>query len=594
MKITQALYPVLFLGILFSSCNQTDADDIIIEDEDEVEAPVNSDYFDDDISSAMDANKADHEESGDDSYDTNDATIIQLNGSSISVSGTVANVTVSGTLATITNSGTYTIQGTLNDGQIAVDTESEEAVKIILNDVKASNSSNAPFNVISAEKVIVFLPDGTSNTFSDTENYVFEDDDDEPNATFFSKADLSIYGNGKLTINGNYNDALTSKDGLVIGGGEFIINSVDDGIRGKDYLVINGGDFTLNTYGDAFKSDNEDDEDRGYILINDGVFDVTTTGGDGFSAETDLMVIAGTFELNTGGGSSNYDEDVSAKGLKAVVNNLIEGGTFTIDSADDAVHCDGNIAIHYGTFDIASGDDAIHADEQLTINDGKITITESYEGLESNVITINGGEIRLVSSDDGINAAGGADSSGTRPGQSNGFSSSSNSYIYFQGGYIVVEAGGDGIDANGSISMTAGTVIVNGPASGANGILDFDGSFHISGGTLIGAGTSNMAQTPSSDSDQNSMIVYLSQQTTNTLFAIEDSDGNNILTFSPSLRYAAVVYSSPSLEDGKKFNIYTGGSASGTESDGLYTSPTYTQGTLVGSFTVTSNITTVR
>jgi hypothetical protein len=594
MKITQVFYPLLFLGILFSSCNQNDGDDIIIEDEDEVEAPVNSDYFDNDISSAMEANKADHEESEDNSYDTNDATIIQLNGSSISVSGTVANVTVSGTLATITNSGTYIVQGTLNDGQIAVDTESEEAVKIILNDVTASNSSNAPFNVISAEKVIVFLLDGTSNTFTDTENYVFEDDDDEPNATFFSKSDLSIYGNGKLTINGNYNDALTSKDGLVIGGGEFIINSVDDGIRGKDYLVINGGDFKLNTDGDAFKSDNDDDEDRGYILINDGVFDVTTTGGDGFSAETDLMVVAGTFELNTGGGSSNYNEDVSAKALKAVLNNLIEGGTFNINSADDAVHCDGNIAIHNGTFEIASGDDAIHADEQLTINDGKISITESYEGLESNVITINGGEIRLVSSDDGINAAGGADSSGTRPGQSNGFSSSSNSYIYFQGGYIVVEAGGDGIDANGSISMTAGTVIVNDPASGGNGILDFDGSFHISGGTLIGAGTSNMAQTPSSDSDQNSMIVYLSQQTANTLFAMEDSEGNNVLTFSPSIRYAAVVYSSPALEDGKKFNIYTGGSASGTESDGLYSSPTYTQGTLVGSFTVTSNITTIR
>lgn len=593
MKIKKPNFTLFLMLTVFAFSCQEDVQDIIIEDEEEVAAPVNSDYFDDTISDAMSNNKADHEEEGDSEYDVSNATIIQLNGNSITVTG--SDVEVDGTLATITNSGTFMIQGTLNDGQIAVDTESEETVKIILNSTQVSNSTNAPFNVISAEKVIVYLPDGSNSIFTDAAEYVYADEEeDEPNAAFFSKADLSFYGSGAITVNANYNDGITSKDGLVIGGGSFKVTSVDDGIRGKDYLVINDGEFTLATDGDAMKSDNDDDEDRGYILVNGGNFKITTSAGDGFSAETDLMITDGTFELTTGGGSGNFDEDISAKGLKAGVNNLLEGGLFTIDAADDGIHCDGNMAIQNGTFTIASGDDGIHADEQLTINSGTITITESYEGLESNIITINDGEIHIVSSDDGINAAGGADSSGTRPGQSNSFSSSSDSYIYFQGGYIFVDADGDGIDANGSISMTAGTILVNGPSSNGNGAIDYDRTFQISGGILLAVGSSNMAQAPSNTSDQNSILATFSQQSANTPVSILSSDGTNLLTYVPTKSFSSLVLSSPDFTDGSQFSLYTGGSVSGTGKDGFYENGNYTQGNLVSSFTITSNVVVVK
>ncbi len=65
------------------------------------------------------------------------------------------------------------------------------------------------------------------------------------------------------------------------------------------------------------------------------------------------------------------------------------------------------MTINGGTFVLASGDDGMHADETLEVNGGDIRIANSYEGLESAVITINDGDIHVVASDDGVNVAGG-------------------------------------------------------------------------------------------------------------------------------------------------------------------------------------------
>lgn len=134
------------------------------------------------------------------------------------------------------------------------------------------------------------------------------------------------------------------------------------------------------------------------------------------------MIIDGKFSLSSGGGSnSSINEETSAKGIKSVIGLTIDGGTFTIDYADDAVHSNENLVINGGTFVISSGDDAFHADSNLEVNDGDISITKSYEGIESSAITINDGDIRIVSSDDSLNVAGGNDGSATDwiPGQNN-------------------------------------------------------------------------------------------------------------------------------------------------------------------------------
>jgi len=203
------------------------------------------------------------------------------------------------------------------------------------------------------------------------------------------------------------------------------------------------------------------------------------------------------------------------------------------------------------------------------------------------LLTINGGNISVVSDDDGINGAGGND------GSSYGNFTSGDNYLYINGGYIYVNSTGDGIDVNGAIEMTGGTVIVNGPISNSNGALDYDTTIKISGGFLVAAGSSGMLQAPGTSSTQYSVAVGISESA-GTLFNIQTSDGTtSLLTFSPAKTYQAVVFSSPDLTKGSSYDIYYGGSSTGTPENGLYTDGAYSGGTKYDSFTVSGMVTFV-
>ncbi len=452
------------------------------------------------------------------------------------------------------------------------------------------------------------LADATENTISDGASYVFADPvDDEPNAAIFSASDLTISGNGSLTVEGNYNDGIASKDGLTIAGGSITVSAVDDGIRGKDYVVVEDSVITIDAQGDGLKSDNEEDATKGYIAIQNGLYDITA-GGDAITAQTDVLISDGEFSLSSGGGSgSRIDETASAKGIKAVVSVIIDNGTFTVDSADDAIHSNDTVTINNGVFTLATGDDALHADSSLTINAGEIRITTSYEGIESAVITINGGDIALVSSDDGINVAGGNDGSGMnagmmpggRPRQGGGpgqdaFANTGNYYLYINGGTIVVDAAGDGIDANGAIEMTDGLVIVNGPTANMNGALDYDAGFNISGGYLVAAGSAGMAQAPGESSSQYSLLLnFPSPLPAGTMIHIQTSEGDALLTYAPQKVFQSIAFSSPSLEQGASLEVYDGGSSTGTVISSLYQDGTYTPGEEIAAFSISNVVTRI-
>ncbi|MDD5766836.1 MAG: carbohydrate-binding domain-containing protein, partial [Candidatus Marinimicrobia bacterium] len=365
---------------------------------------VNSGDFTDKVINALVYNCDDHEDSDDYSWNTSSVIPITLNGSSINVTGSGA--TVSGTKVTVTSTGNYSISGTLSDGQIIVNTEDEGTVRLILNGANITSSTSAPIHIISAKKVVLVLADTTQNYVTDASSYSSSTEEDAPNATIFSMSDLTIFGNGILTVDANYNDGIASKDGLIIKSGTININSVDDGIRGKDYLIVKNGNITVKSGGDGLKSDNEDDSSKGYISIEAGTLNITS-GGDAIAAETDVLISNGTISLTSGGGSGYAVGTISTKGIKAIVNTIIDDGTITINSADDALHSNGCLVINGGTFSISSGDDGVHADSILGINGGDILIKKSYEGIESAAIIITDGTIHVTSSDDGINAAGG-------------------------------------------------------------------------------------------------------------------------------------------------------------------------------------------
>ncbi|MBN1513474.1 MAG: carbohydrate-binding domain-containing protein [Phycisphaerae bacterium] len=515
-------------------------------------------------------------------------TEIILNGTSITVNGD--GVTVDGTRATITSEGSYTITGTLTDGQIVVNTADAGPVRMLLNGVSISNSTSAPVYVLSAASTEVVLVDQTTNILSDATTYVYENpEDDEPNAALFSKDTLIISGTGSLTVFGNYNDAIGSKDELIITGGTLNVMAVDDGIRGKDYLRIQDGDIIVTAGGDALKSDNADDAELGYIAIQNGSLDITS-GGDGIAAETDVTITGGDITITSGGGhTATISEDLSAKGIKGLASVLIEGGTFVLDCADDAVHSNDTVTIESGTFNVATGDDAFHSDLVMVINGGTIVVTQSYEGIESADITINDGNIHVTSSDDGINGAGGADGSGGWP------PPAGDHYLYIHGGYIVVNAAGDGIDVNGYVVMTGGTVIVHGPTVDFNSAIDYDRTFNISGGILVAAGSAQMAQAPSTTSTQRSVkINYNANKAAGTLAHIQTTAGGTyVVTFAPAKPYRSLVVSCPAFVAGTSCELYRGGSSTGVVTDGLYQGGTYSGGTKTNTFTTNNIVTNV-
>lgn len=538
-----------------------------------------------------------HEDLADYVFNESGVVEIALNGDTIAVDS--AGVTVSGMKATITSAGTYSISGTLNNGQIILDTEDEETVTLILNGVDISCSTSAPIYIVKSEKTVLVLAENTVNNVTDGSKYVLEDaDGDEPNAAIFSKSDLTIFGGGTLNVDANYNDGIASKDGLIIKSGTINVDSVDDGIRGKDYLVIKDGAITLSVGGDGLKSDNEVDAGRGYITVEAGVISVTS-GGDAIQAATGVTILGGEITLTSGGGSRRVvASGASAKGVKAADTVQIDGGVFAIDSADDAVHSNDGITINGGTFVISTGDDAIHADSTVEINGGSISITDSYEGIESAVITINDGDIHVTSSDDGINVVGGKDSSGfsQAPGRGGGgrdtFTSTGSYYLYINGGYIVVDSMGDGFDINGAIEMTGGTVIISGPTSNMNGALDYDRSFKMTGGFLVAVGSSGMAQAPDSSSTQCSVMINLRAAVrADTLVHVETSEGKELFSFTPAKAYQSIVFSSPDLEKGSTYDVYFGGSSTGTVIDDLILDGTYYPGTKYTSITVSGIVT---
>ena len=560
------------------------------------------------VPAVMAENTAPRDDATSDSLEMAKATEITLDGSTITVNG--SGVSVNGGMATITAAGTYSISGALADGQIIVNTTDKAPVKLILNGASLNSSSSAPIYVMKAEETAIILAGGSRNTVSDGKSYVFADPaEEEPNAAIFSKSDLTIYGGGSLTVTGNYNDGIASKDGLVIAGGTLAVTAADDGIRGKDYLLVKDGQITVNAGGDGLKADNTDDATKGYIAIEKGVIDVTA-GKDALAAQTDVTIAAGMLTLSAGGGyQARIDQNTSAKGIKGQVSVVIDGGTFTIDAADDALHSNGSVVINGGTFTIAAGDDGIHADTAVKINDGTIDISHSYEGIESQTITINGGDIHLVSSDDGLNVATTSDNGagmngmggpGGRPGRGGGGPGQNaspytgNNWLYINGGYIVVEADGDGIDINGAVAMTDGVLIVNGPTMQMNGALDYDASFRMTGGFLVAAGSSGMAQTPDASSTQNALLLnFNTTLQAGELVHIETNDGKDVLTFRPGKQYQSIAFSSPDLVQGAGYDVYTQGSSTGTEQDGLYRDGQYTPGTKYESFEVSSVVTTI-
>ena len=245
----------------------------------------------------------------DSSYSTDNSTLVSFEADAITIDGSGA--TEADSILTITQPGTYILSGTLSEGQVRVEAADEADVQIVLNGASITNSTGSAIYVKSSNQTTITLAENTTNTLTDGESYTFEDSEDEPDATLFSKTDLVLNGTGTLVIDANYAHAIKSKDDVTIAEGSYDITAVGDGIKGRDSLTIQSGTFNIVSGGDGLQTTNEEEEGKGYLSIQSGSFTVTA-GGDGIQAATDLQIIGGDFALTTGGGSANSSKDASS------------------------------------------------------------------------------------------------------------------------------------------------------------------------------------------------------------------------------------------------------------------------------------------
>ncbi len=531
-----------------------------------------------------------------DGFDESSSVFISLEGGSAQASSD--SVQIVNSTVTITQEGTYIISGTLDDGMIVVNADDTSKLQLVLNGANINSETSAAIYVLEADKVFITLADGTQNSLSNGGTFTGIDDNNIDGA-LFSKQDLTLNGSGSLTVKSPSGHGIVCKDDLVITDGSYSIICASHGLDANDSISITGSaSIEIDAGKDGIHAENSDDVSLGYIYISGGTFDIDAQG-DGISAGSYMQISSGEFSILAGGGSENgtkassdswggfpggrgfdrgmeqtYAESesgTSMKGLKASGSLIISGGSFIIDSADDSVHSNDSITVLGGSFEIASGDDAFHADNTLTVESGAINISESYEGLEALNLIISGGEISLVASDDGLNAAGGTDSSGTtgkrdgmfgtgmggRGGPGGGGFSSSNGSIVISGGTLYINASGDGIDANGSVEISGGNITVVGPAYGDTATLDYDTTATITGGTFIGMGASGMAQTFGSSS-QGVISVNAGKQAAGVQVIIEDSEGNILLETCSELSFSVIIYSSPNVVSGEEYTVYAG------------------------------------
>ena len=542
-----------------------------------------------------------------------DAVRITLAGSGASCANST--VVIDGGTVTITAGGTYILSGTLDDGMVIVDADKTEKVQLVLDGVTIHSETSAALYVRQADKVFVTMTQGSVNTLSNGGSFEAIDENNI-DAVIFSKDDLTLNGSGTLTVESPAGHGIVSKDELTVTSGTYEISAASHGMTAKDGIGLANAAFTIVSGKDGIHAENSDDEAAAYVYIQSGSYHITAEG-DGISASGDLTVIDGSFELLCGGGSANgtksssdawgqfqggfgggmggrgsmggkggkssqgsigyygqsdvtaatsdnSDDSTSIKGLKAGGLLTVNGGDFSIDAADDAVHSNGDLIVNGGSFQIATGDDGFHADNDLTVNDGTIVITESREGIEGTHVTISGGDITLTAEDDGINAMGGKDSSGFSGRDAFGGwgGSSSSGSILIEGGNLYIQSSGDGLDANGTLTITGGYTVVCGPTQGDTATLDYDVSGTITGGTFLGTGASGMAQSFSA-AEQGVIAVNVGNQSAGSTVTLKDASGNTVCSFTPALSFAVVILSDSSLASGQTYTL-TAGSYSGT------------------------------
>ena len=534
------------------------------------------------------------------SWDTSSETAIDLSNPTATDGVTVEDDTL-----TITKAGTYKLSGEYQ-GQIKVETADSDAVRLVLDNANITNSSGAALNVVNADEVILYSASGTTNTISDGADYTATGEDD-PDAVVYSKADLTIAGEGTLKVNGNHEDGIHTSDGLVIASGTLEVNAANTGIKGKDYVDILGGTINVTAQQDGIKSTNDTDEGQGWTRLSNGTVTVNA-GDDGFKASRVVEISGGSLTV-----------EQSDEGIEAQYIN-VSGGDVNVTSADDGMNASLKTSDSESTDSSANTSDAANQQQnnqqqnnqqQGSLPGGQQSETSnqqqqgtgqppqgqppavsgtSQDGTSQNGTSgtgqqqnntqnqgnqnmgqppaMPGGNAQDGTSQNGTTGTGqqgmGQPPQGGMPGGGGGGTFEVvDAAINVSGGNITVNAEGDGIDSNGVTTLSGGTLIVNGPSQGGNAALDTNGDLLLNGATVLSGSTADMFEAPSTNSTSGYLkLTNSSGFEQGSTVQVADSSGKVVANYKVTKsNVQLVLVSSSSIVKGQSYTVYTTTSA---------------------------------
>ena len=435
-------------------------------------------------------------------WDSSDEKTIDLANPTATDGVSVENGTI-----TITSGGTYRLSGEYN-GQVKIEAAKTDTVRLVLDNAKITNSTGAAINVVSAAEAIIYTAAGTTNTVADEANYTATGDDD-PDAAIYSTANLTLTGEGSLSVEGAYEEGIHTTGGLVIASGTLEVNAANTGIKGKDYVDITGGIVNVTAAQDGIKSTNTDDESMGFTRLSAGSVTVLA-GDDGLKAPHTLEISGGTLNI-----------EKSNEGIEAQYINILDGDV-TVNSSDDGINASLKDSSSDTSSDTTSGTATTGQQTQQNQN-GQVQQAPAGGGAAPGGSQGSTGQNQNMPQ---------PPADGVMPGGGGGTFEVVDAAINISGGTVTVNAEGDGIDSNGTATFSGGTVTVNGPAAGGNNALDSNGDLLLNGGTVTAGSTADMFEAPSSASTSGYLkITDSSALTQGSTVQVTDSSGTVVANY---------------------------------------------------------------
>ena len=414
-------------------------------------------------------------------------------------------VSVENGTITITSGGTYRLSGEYS-GQVKIEAAKTDTVRLVLDNAKITNSTGAAINVVSAAEAIIYTAAGTTNTVADEANYTATGDDD-PDAAIYSTANLTLTGEGSLSVEGAYEEGIHTTGGLVIASGTLEVNAANTGIKGKDYVDITGGIVNVTAAQDGIKSTNTDDESLGFTRLSAGSVTVSA-GDDGLKAPHTLEISGGTLNI-----------EKSNEGIEAQYINILDGDV-TVNSTDDGINASLKDSSSDTSSDTTSGTATTGQQTQQNQN-GQVQQAPAGGGAAPGGSQGSTGQNQNMPQ---------PPTDGAMPG--GGTFEVVDAAINISGGTVTVNAEGDGIDSNGTATFSGGTVTVNGPVAGGNNALDSNGDLLLNGGTVTAGSTADMFEAPSSASTSGYLkITDSSALTQGSTVQVTDSSGTVVANY---------------------------------------------------------------